>query len=106
MATVQRSLDVRWTGTPTRTGLYREPKYGAPAFFAQWDERVAAPKLQVINVIMTRNRNVDLTRPGETHFVPREELDLYLQSTAHIPLDGIVIVKGPATHKALEQEVF
>jgi transglutaminase-like putative cysteine protease len=86
----QRSVDVRWTGNPTRAGIYRDPKYGAPALFAQWDERVAAPKLQVINVITTRNRNVDLTRPGETHFVPREELDLYLQSTAHIPLDGIV----------------
>jgi transglutaminase-like putative cysteine protease len=86
----QRMIDVRWTGNPTRTGIYRDPKYGAPAFFAQWDARMAAPQLQVVNLIAARNRSVDLARSGELHLAPREELDLYLQSTAHIPLDGVV----------------
>ena len=86
----QRTLDIRWAGNPTVTGIYRDPQYGAPAFFAQWDARSAAPKLQVTNLITTRNRSVDLTRSGEPNYVPRQELDLYLQATAHIPLDGIV----------------
>lgn len=86
----QRTLDVRWSGNPTKAGIYRDPKYGAPAFFAQWDDRSTAPTLQVINLIETRNRTVDLTRSDEPHFVSREELDLYLQSTVHVPLAGIV----------------
>ena len=86
----QRTRDIRWAGVPAKTGIYRDPKYGAPAFFAQWDDRSAAAKLQVTILITTRNRSVDLTRSGERNYVPREELDLYLQATPHIPLDGIV----------------
>lgn len=33
---------------------------------------------------------MDLTRSGERNYVPREELNFYLQATPHIPLDGIV----------------
>ncbi len=86
----QRTLDVSWAGNQAKAGIYRDPKYGAPAFFAQWDDRSAAPKLQVVNLVTTRNRSVDLTRSGEPHFVPRQELDLYLQASSHIPLEGIV----------------
>jgi transglutaminase-like putative cysteine protease len=86
----QRTLDIRWSGNATKTGIYRDPKYGAPAFFAQWDDRAAAPKLQVTNLITTRNRNVDLGKRGTPIAASREELDLYLQPSAHIPIDGIV----------------
>jgi len=86
----QRTLDIRWAGNPARTGLFRDPKYGAPAFFAEWEDRAAAPKLQVTNRIATRNRNVDLTIRTTPSSGSREELDLYLQPTAHIPTDGIV----------------
>lgn len=86
----QRSADVRWTGNPVAAGIYRDPRYGAPAFFAQWTDRSAAPKLQVVNRIVTRNRSVDLGSPGNASPLTREEMELYLQPTAHIPTDGIV----------------
>jgi len=86
----QRTLDIRWTGNASATGIYRDPKFGAPAYFAQWSERAAAPKLQVTTVIATRNRSVDLAKPAPTQYATREELELYLQPTAHIPTDGIV----------------
>jgi hypothetical protein len=86
----QRTLDVRWSGNPSATGIYRDPRYGAPAFFAQWDDRAAAPKLQVINRIVTRNRSVDLNKPGAAQPLSRDEMDLYVQPTSHIPTDGIV----------------
>lgn len=86
----QRTRDIRSAGNPAKTGIYRDPKYGAPAFFAQWDDRSAAPKLQVTNLITTYNRSVDRTRSGERNSVPREELDLFLQVTPHIPLGGNV----------------
>jgi transglutaminase-like putative cysteine protease len=86
----QRTLDVCWTGNPSATGIYRDPVYGAPAFFAQWDDRAVAPALQVTNRIVTRNRNVELTKPGPAPLLSRDEIDLYLQPTSHIPTDGIV----------------
>ena len=86
----QRALDVRWTGNPSTTGIYRDPRYGAQAFFAQWDDRAVAPKLQVTNRVRTRNRNVDLNKPGVAQSLSRDEIDPYLQATAHIPTDGIV----------------
>jgi transglutaminase-like putative cysteine protease len=86
----QRALDIRWTGNPSATGLYRDPRYGAPAFFAQWTDRAATPKLQVTNRITTRNRSVDLSKPGPVQALSRDEMELYTQSSAHIPTDGIV----------------
>ena len=56
----QKSLGVRWSGNPSSTGIYRDPRYGAPAFYAQWDDRAVVPKLQVVNRITTRNRSVEL----------------------------------------------
>jgi len=88
--TWQRALDVRWTGNAAATGIYRDPRYGAPAFYAQFDDRAGAPKLQVTQRIATRNRSVDLARPGAVPALAREEYDLYVQPTAHIPTDGIV----------------
>ena len=86
----QRALDVRWTGNPSATGIYRDPRYGAPAFFAQWNDRAVTPKLQLVNRIATRNRKVDLDHPGTAQPLSRDETKLYLQPTAHIPTDGIV----------------
>src|SRR5450631_529642 len=86
----QRTLDIRWAGNAARTGIYRDPKYGAPAYFAEWTDRAAAPRLQVTKLFTTRNRSVDLTKPGPMQVAARDELDLYLQPTAHIPTDGIV----------------
>ena len=92
----QRTRDIRWTGNPSRAGVYRDPKYGAAAFFAQWDEKSAAPTLQVTQVVATRNRGVDLAKPGAPQSVPREELELYLKPTRLIPTDGIV--QATASH--------
>jgi transglutaminase-like putative cysteine protease len=86
----QRALDIRWTGNPSATGIYRDPRYGAPAFFAQWDDRAVTPTLQVTSRITTRNRSIDFKNPGPAATLSRQDLDLYLQPTAHIPTDGIV----------------
>jgi len=86
----QKTLGVRWSGNPTSTGIYRDPRYGAPAFYAQWDDRAVVPRLQVVNRITTRNRNVELQPAAIPPSLSREEIDLYLQPTAHIPTDGVV----------------
>jgi transglutaminase-like putative cysteine protease len=86
----QRTLDIRWSGNASASGLYRDPKYGAPAFFAEWTDRSVAPKLQVLARFTTRNHSVDLSQPGNAQQATREELERYLAPTPHIPTDGIV----------------
>src|SRR5262250_3176764 len=86
----QRTLDIAWAGNATTMGVYREPTYGSPAFFAEWSDSAVAPKLRVIKRIATRNRSVDLSGPGGVQVADREELELYLRPTVHIPTDGIV----------------
>ncbi len=86
----QRTLDVHWSGNPSATGIYRDPRYGAPSFYAQWEDRAVVPTLQVSNRIMTRNRSVDLQSTAIMPALTRDEIDVYLQPTAHIPTDGIV----------------
>jgi len=86
----QRTVDISWAGNASHTGIYRDPRYGAPAFFAEWTDKASAPQLRVTKRITTTNRSVDLSQPGSAPMPSREELDLYLQPTAHIPTDGIV----------------
>jgi len=86
----QRTLDIAWAGNAAATGIYRDPKFGAPAYFAEWSDRASTPRLQVTMRIATRNRSVDLSSSGGVQAPDREELQLYLQPTAHIPTDGIV----------------
>jgi transglutaminase-like putative cysteine protease len=86
----QRSLGVDWSGNAVRTGIARDPRYGAPAFHAEWQGGGELQTLVVRTVVETRNRRVDLARPARPVDADRDELALYLQPTAHIPTDGIV----------------
>ncbi len=85
-----RTLVVNWTDNAAQAGIYRDPVYGAPAFFANWDKLEAPGKLIITKRIATRNRSVDLSQKGRSHAVDRDELQLYLKATDTKPLDGIV----------------
>ena len=96
-----RSTGITWSGNAAETGIYRDPVYGAPAFFARWDG-TSLSELTVKNTFMARNRRVDLARPRRP--APADDdLALYLASTPHIPTEGIVretargIVRGHRT---------
>src|SRR4029077_11490599 len=54
----QRPLDYRWSGNAAATGIFRDPKFGAPAFYAEWSDRGPPPRLAVTTRITTRNRSV------------------------------------------------
>jgi transglutaminase-like putative cysteine protease len=86
----QRTHSIAWEGNPEGTGVYRDPKFGAPAFLASWSARDAAPSLRVTAVVMTRNRSVDFGHPAPAQPQAADDVATYLQPTPHIPLDGIV----------------
>jgi len=86
-----RTLAVNWTDNATEAGVYRDPVYGAPAFFARWDKLDGPGKLVLTKRIATRNRSIDLNAKGIPHSVDRDEIALYLKSTDLKPTDGIVL---------------
>ena len=86
----QKSLGQSWTGNAALTRVVRDEKYGAGIFYAEWPGGETAPAVEVTTRFATRNREVDLSAPGNP--VPEEKsvLKKYTSGTKFIPTDGIV----------------
>jgi transglutaminase-like putative cysteine protease len=86
-----KSLGQTWTGNATVSRVYRDEKYGAAIFFAEWPAGETAPVVEVTSRFATRDRLVDVTRPG-TNPAPEDRATLakYMASTRLIRTDGIV----------------
>ena len=100
----QKTLGSSWTGNAERASLMHDGKYGASMVVAQWREGEAAPVLEVTSRILTRDHNVDLSRPGSsTETLSAADRAFYLAGTELIPTDGIVrdtardVTKGART---------
>jgi len=85
----QRLISNEWKGNTDRAGIYRDDVYGSPVFYAEWDDKTAAPRVRLVSQFATRDRSVDFMRPQPTAF-NKDEIELYLRPTKHIPTDGIV----------------
>src|SRR6202022_965568 len=59
-----KSLGQSWTGNATVTRVYRDERYGAGVLYAEWPAGESAPAIEVTTRFATRDRNVDVTRPG------------------------------------------
>src|SRR5437870_899542 len=60
-----KNLGQTWTGNAEATRIYRDEKYGAAIFYAEWPKGVAAPAIEVTSTFATRDRAVDLSTSGE-----------------------------------------
>ena len=85
-----KSQGQSWTGNATTTRIYREPRYGAAIFYAEWPATEPSPLVEVTTRFATRDRAVDLKEPGEVRREDKRELAKYLASTRLIRTDGIV----------------
>jgi transglutaminase-like putative cysteine protease len=85
-----KSLGQAWTGNATVARVYRDERYGAAIFYAEWPAGENAPVAEVTARFATRDRLVDVTRP--TNPVPEAKATLakYTDSTRLIRTDGIV----------------
>ena len=66
------------------------PQYGAELLHVEWDATEKAPVVEVTSRITTRDRAVDLAKPGSAPALTEAERKLYLGPTELIPTDGIV----------------
>jgi transglutaminase-like putative cysteine protease len=99
----QRTLGNTWTGNAKRMEEVRVGKYGVSMLYAEWAAGTEAPFVELKSRSSTRDRAVDLAKPG-TASLSRDEVALYTAPTESIPCDGLVretalmrIAKGART---------
>jgi transglutaminase-like putative cysteine protease len=85
-----RTEGSEWTTNATSAALAREPKYGAEMLHVVWNADEGAPTVDVISRIATRDRAIDFGKPGGAPVLSEAERALYTESTALIPVDGLV----------------
>ena len=99
----QKSLGQSWTGNASAMRVFRDEKYGAGIFYAEWAEGEASPVVEVTTRFATRDRAVDLGTPGNPAPEDKAVLKKYLAGTKFITTDGIVrkqaleVTKGAST---------
>ncbi|HYC16556.1 MAG TPA: transglutaminase family protein [Pseudolabrys sp.] len=84
-----KSLGSDWTSNG-KAELVRDPKYGSELVHVEWASDEAKPAIEVISKISTRDRAVDLTKPGNAKPLSAADHRFYTEGSELIPVDGIV----------------
>jgi transglutaminase-like putative cysteine protease len=108
-----RRLGDTWKGNAATMRAARDEKYDAGFVYAEWPATEKAPVIEVTSRFSARDRFVDLTKPPAG--AAKEDaaiLRKYLEPTALIPTDGLVletsqqIVKGQSTEVAKARAIY
>jgi transglutaminase-like putative cysteine protease len=86
----QKNLGSAWNVEGGTAGTAIDGRYGAEFIYAEWPDTISKPMLQLTSRFATRDRAVDVSRPGHAVKADRAELLRYLASTELLPTDGIV----------------
>lgn len=84
-----KSLGSQWT-TNGAASLKRDAKYGAEFVHVEWKDGEAAPAIQVVSKVSTRDRAADLVGGRNGAALSEAERKHYTEGTELIPTDGIV----------------
>jgi transglutaminase-like putative cysteine protease len=80
-----------WSGNAARAEVMRDPKYGVEMLYVEWPAAQGAPHIEVTSRFATRDRAVDLSRPGSgVARLSDAEVRFFTAPTELIPTDGIV----------------
>jgi transglutaminase-like putative cysteine protease len=110
--TWMRSGASEWTTNAATAQRWRDPRYGAEMLHVRWAEDETAPVVEVTSQVATRDRAIDLTRPGETPQLSAADRAFHLAPTDLIPTDGIVkemadrITSGAASEVAKARAIY
>jgi len=106
----QRTLSNNWSGNAVKMSVGSDPHYGAQFLVAEFDGS-AAPHLEVVSRVQTRNRKADWKKPGGAS-EDADDLRVFLQPTDLLPLDGLVkktalqITSGAKTDEQKVQRIY
>lgn len=107
-----RPMGNLWQGNAVSVQEWRDPVYGARVLAAQWQTSEPKPVLEVVSRFATRDRAIDLDRPGKVAPLDRATRRLYTRATALLPTDGIVrrnaleITEGAPTDLAKARAIY
>jgi transglutaminase-like putative cysteine protease len=79
-----------WTTNAKTAGIKRDAKYNAEMLHVAWAADEKAPVVEVTSRFATRDRAIDLSKPGNAPALSAAEHKLYTSATDLIPVDGIV----------------
>jgi len=86
----QRTVGNSWSGNAPTMHLAHDPKYGAAMFYAEWPDSQKAPVVELTSRFATRDRAVDLSKPGQVEPMAASDRAFYTAATELQPTDGIV----------------
>jgi len=86
----QKSLGQTWSGNAAVARIYRDERYGAAIFYAEWPTGESAPVAEVTVRFATHDRSVDVTRATNPTPETKATLAKYTDPTRLIRTDGIV----------------
>jgi len=102
----QKSLGHSWTGNGAVARVYRDDKYGAAVFYAEWPAGESAPVAEVTSRFAARDRLVDVTKPGmNASPEDRATLQRYRESSKLVRTDGIVKKTSQQITKGADKDV-
>jgi transglutaminase-like putative cysteine protease len=79
-----------WRTSSGTAEIKRDDKYAAELLHVVWSDIDAAPAVEVISSFATRDRAIDLSKPGHVPALSVEERQLFTAATDLIPVTGIV----------------
>jgi len=100
-----RSEASAWSTNAQSARLVQDSKYGAQMLHAQWSAQEKAPVVEVVSTIATRDRAIDLSKPGGAIPLSENEHALYTGGTALIPVDGLVKQTSDGIVAGLESDL-
>ena len=86
----QKNLGSIWSVEGGTAVTATDGKYGAELLHAEWPASVNNPVIQLSSRFATRDRAVDLGKPGKPVNADPAELQRYIAATELMPTDGIV----------------
>lgn len=99
-----RPLGNLWT-TNGHAVQDRDPEYKADMLSVAWSPSESSPVVEVTSRFQTRDRRVDLSRPGDVPPLDAETRALSLKPTALIPTDGIIKDRADAITAGAESDL-
>jgi transglutaminase-like putative cysteine protease len=102
----QKSLGQSWTGNAGSARVYRDDRYGAGIFYAEWPAGESTPVVEVTIRYAARDRLVDVTKPGMNPSPEdRATLNRYRESSKLVRTDGIVKKTSQQITKGADKDV-
>ncbi len=101
-----------WQTNAKTAAAKKDAKYGAEFLHVQWDAGERTPMVEITSRFATRDRAVDLSKPGQVAPLSADERKLHLSATTLIPTDGIVketadkITAGKTTDLAKAEAIY